>query len=89
MLMREHIRRFGQYVLDMDVLPLPLNRQPPRSSWPCDHFFTRILKLQRCRYLRSDLKPARVSTPQNTRFGENYQAPRSWTERANMGHGTK
>jgi len=22
---REHIRRFGQYVLDMDVLPLPLN----------------------------------------------------------------
>src|SRR6516225_6687792 len=29
MLMREHIRRFGQYVLDMDVLALPLNRQPP------------------------------------------------------------
>jgi hypothetical protein len=26
--MREHIRRFGQYVLDMDVLPLPLNPQP-------------------------------------------------------------
>jgi hypothetical protein len=32
MLMREHIRRFGQYVLDMDVLALPLNRQPPRSA---------------------------------------------------------
>ena len=26
--MHEHIRRFGQYVLDMDVLPLPLNPQP-------------------------------------------------------------
>jgi hypothetical protein len=25
---REHIRRLGQYVLDMDVLPLPLNPQP-------------------------------------------------------------
>ncbi len=25
---REHIRRFGQYVLDMDVLPAPLNPQP-------------------------------------------------------------
>ena len=26
--MREHIRRFGQYVLDMDRLPGPLNPQP-------------------------------------------------------------
>ena len=26
--MREHIRRFGQYVLDMDDLPSPLNPQP-------------------------------------------------------------
>jgi hypothetical protein len=26
--MREHIRRFGQYVLDMDELPGPLNPQP-------------------------------------------------------------
>ena len=26
--MREHIRRFGQYVLDMDQLPAPLNPQP-------------------------------------------------------------
>jgi TnpA family transposase len=26
--MREHIRRFGQYVLDMDDLPEPLNPQP-------------------------------------------------------------
>lgn len=26
--MREHIRRFGQYVLDMDDLPGPLNPQP-------------------------------------------------------------
>ena len=26
--MREHIRRFGQYVLDMDRLPRPLNPQP-------------------------------------------------------------
>ena len=26
--MRGHIRRFGQCVLDMDVLPLPLNPQP-------------------------------------------------------------
>ena len=26
--MREHIRRFGQYVLDMDQLPSPLNPQP-------------------------------------------------------------
>ena len=25
---REHIRRFGQYVLDMDDLPEPLNPQP-------------------------------------------------------------
>ena len=25
---REHIRRFDQYVLDMDVLPAPLNPQP-------------------------------------------------------------
>jgi hypothetical protein len=36
--MREHIRRFGQYVLDMDVLPDPLNPSRFRSSWPCDHF---------------------------------------------------
>ena len=36
--MREHIRRFGQYVLDMDDLPSPLNPQPLPSSWPCDHF---------------------------------------------------
>jgi hypothetical protein len=28
--MREHIRRFVQYVLDMDVLPLPLNPKPLR-----------------------------------------------------------
>jgi hypothetical protein len=26
--MREHIRRFGQYVLEMDDLPKPLNSQP-------------------------------------------------------------
>ena len=26
--MREHIRRSGQYVLDMDRLPGPLNPQP-------------------------------------------------------------
>ena len=26
--MREHIRRFGQYVLDMDDLPSPLEPQP-------------------------------------------------------------
>jgi hypothetical protein len=26
--MREHIRRFGQYVLDMDDLPAPLEPQP-------------------------------------------------------------
>jgi len=26
--MREHIRRFGQYVLDMEETPCPLNPQP-------------------------------------------------------------
>jgi hypothetical protein len=26
--MREHIRRFGQYVLDMEETPRPLNPQP-------------------------------------------------------------
>ena len=36
---REHIRRFGQYVLDMNNLPGPLEPQPlPFEPAPCDHF---------------------------------------------------
>ena len=35
--MREHIRRFGQYVLDMDEIPPPLELKPlpiaARSAW--------------------------------------------------------
>jgi hypothetical protein len=37
--MREHIRRFGQYVLDMDDLPKPSTYSRSRSSSPCDHFY--------------------------------------------------
>jgi Tn3 transposase DDE domain len=36
--MREHIRRFGQYVLDMDDLPSPSTPSRSRSKSPCDHF---------------------------------------------------
>jgi hypothetical protein len=38
--MREHIRRFGQYVLDMKDLPSPLEPQPLPFEPPCDHFYT-------------------------------------------------
>ena len=36
--MREHIRRFGQYVLDMDQLPPPSILSGSHSKMPCDHF---------------------------------------------------
>lgn len=34
---REHIRRFGQYVLDMNDVPDPLEPDRSPSSRPCDH----------------------------------------------------
>jgi TnpA family transposase len=33
---REHVRRFGQYVLDMNDLPEPLNPTPLPFEGPCD-----------------------------------------------------
>src|SRR5262249_40919499 len=45
MLMREHIRRFGQSILDTDVLPP--RPSGSRSSWPCDHFLRVFLNLGR------------------------------------------
>lgn len=40
---REHIRRFGQYVLDMNDLPAPLNPMPLPFDVPLRLIFTRIL----------------------------------------------
>ena len=41
---REHIRRFGQYALDMDDLPEPARpNAAPLRACPCDLLFTRIL----------------------------------------------
>jgi TnpA family transposase len=34
----EHIRRFGQYILDMNDPPDPLEPSPFASTQPCDHF---------------------------------------------------
>ena len=36
--LREPIRRFGQYVLDMTDLPTPLDPRPLPVPQPCDHF---------------------------------------------------
>ena len=43
--MREHIRRFGQYVLDMEETPRPLNPQPLPFEPALRPLFTRILNL--------------------------------------------
>ena len=44
---REHIRRFGQYVLDMNELPEPLEPQPLPFEPALCPLFTRILNLPR------------------------------------------
>lgn len=37
---RDHIRRLGRFVLDMDQIPAPLTRRPFHSKHPRDTFYT-------------------------------------------------